>query len=492
MKAKFCVLLPPVQNLTGGTASVIEYVKWLRQEGHTVKVISAAKCWTPVMPFQWETGFHYEQSGSSTIRQSIFRSLKFLANATLKSRTRFVVIALIRVTLKWAFSRSNGTSKQKLRALLIAGSLVAPYLDSVKIRDDETLLATFWPTAIAAALLPKKNGVYIMQHYEEVMYPDVPEYSLVRYLVRLTYDLPLIQSSNSRWLTEQILRVHGAIPALTQTNGIPSEFLGKTPRPEKPNTIEPLIVAYARPEPWKGLATTLDAFNKVKEKYPMAKLKLYGHLNGYWKDFLETDDSITFLEGLSYEELVREISEADVSISSSWYESFPLPPIEAMAAGVPVVTTQLGTEEYAIHGSTCLVYAAGDSDDAANQLLTLLESPEIRSKIIRGARLKITEFTWANAFDVRGKWLLKVSQQRQSIEPRKIFPRQNSSIAPPPLLHDSIASGLYSTEKGYIFQVDNGAAKHLHTSGEVEKAMSKESLEIQKISITKLFTKWFI
>jgi glycosyltransferase involved in cell wall biosynthesis len=418
--------------------------------------------------------------------------LKFVAGATLRRQTRFVVLALIRTTLKWLFSRSSGTIKQKARALLIAGSLVAPYLDSPKVQEDETLLATFWPTAIAAALLPKKNGVYIMQHYEEVMYPDVNEYKLVRMLVRLTYDLPLIQSSNSKWLTEQISKTHGVMPALTQTNGIPPEFLKNPASIERGNSNQPLIVAYARPEPWKGLATTLEAFQKVKEKYPLAQLKLYGHLNGYWREALEADDSILFLEGLTYGDLVKEISEADVSISSSWYESFPLPPIEAMAAGVPVLTTQLGTEEYAIHGETCLVYSAGDSDDAAKKLILLLESPELRSKIIRGARAKIAEFTWSHAFEVRGNWLLSVSKNRQVVQPKRIAPREHSTITQPPSLNDCLLPGLYLTEKGYVFQVDKVSAKHLHSPADVEKIAKKRTSEIQEISITKLFAKWFI
>ena len=62
---------------------------------------------------------------------------------------------------------------------------------------------------------------------------------------------------------------------------------------------------------------------------------------------------------LSQPDLGREYDAAQVFVVGSWFEGFCQPGLEAMACGVPLVTTDNGgCREYAIDGETALVVPA--------------------------------------------------------------------------------------------------------------------------------------
>jgi glycosyltransferase involved in cell wall biosynthesis len=70
----------------------------------------------------------------------------------------------------------------------------------------------------------------------------------------------------------------------------------------------------------------------------------------------------------------------------SWYESFPLLPIEAMACGTSVITTPYGTEDYAIDGHTAIVVRPRVVSDFVVALDGLVRLPELRQRLARNGR----------------------------------------------------------------------------------------------------------
>jgi glycosyltransferase involved in cell wall biosynthesis len=102
---------------------------------------------------------------------------------------------------------------------------------------------------------------------------------------------------------------------------------------------------------------------------------------------------------LSPRRLAEEYCKADILLSASWYESFPLFPIEAMACGLAVVTSQYGTEEYAMHEVTAEIVAPKDPESIAHGLLRLIKSPEYRCKLGKNGNMKSKEFTWERSVD---------------------------------------------------------------------------------------------
>jgi glycosyltransferase involved in cell wall biosynthesis len=104
--------------------------------------------------------------------------------------------------------------------------------------------------------------------------------------------------------------------------------------------------------------------------------------------------------------LAEAYRKADILLSASWYESFPLFPIEAMACGLPVITTGLGTEEYAINGETAEVVLPRDAASIAAGLERLVLDPAYRARLAAQGRQKSLDFTWTRSVETMERILL--------------------------------------------------------------------------------------
>jgi glycosyltransferase involved in cell wall biosynthesis len=128
-------------------------------------------------------------------------------------------------------------------------------------------------------------------------------------------------------------------------NGIPLEkFLA---RPASPGSMRPRIRfgTVGRLVPAKGHAVLIDAFAKVAAELPEADLKIYGYgpLEGELQARIERlgmRGRIT-LAGRT-EDTSRVLEALDIFVFSSLNEGLPLVILEAMAAGLPVVSTRVG------------------------------------------------------------------------------------------------------------------------------------------------------
>jgi glycosyltransferase involved in cell wall biosynthesis len=86
---------------------------------------------------------------------------------------------------------------------------------------------------------------------------------------------------------------------------------------------------------------------------------------------------------------------AAVYLCASRYESFPLPPLEAMACGAPVVTTDnVGVLEYARDGDNALVVGIGDVDAMAAAVGRVLDEPELAAGMVAGGLRTAGSFAW--------------------------------------------------------------------------------------------------
>ena len=84
------------------------------------------------------------------------------------------------------------------------------------------------------------------------------------------------------------------------------------------------------------------------------------------------DDCIEFVHGISNEEVVHRYAQATVAVVPSEYEGFGLPAAEAMACGVPVVSTNGGALAEVVGDAGIVVDKANPSAlaSAMNQLLS--------------------------------------------------------------------------------------------------------------------------
>lgn len=101
----------------------------------------------------------------------------------------------------------------------------------------------------------------------------------------------------------------------------------------------------------------------------------------------------------------------DVHLFTSRYEAFSLPPLEAMASGVPVVTTQCGgVTTYARPGWNCAMAPPGAAPALATALATILRDPGCARVLAERGRATAERFSWDVALGVLEDALLRTAR----------------------------------------------------------------------------------
>ncbi len=141
-----------------------------------------------------------------------------------------------------------------------------------------------------------------------------------------------------------------------------------------------LIVTNSADTPLKGLHYLLQAVYTIRQTRDI-RLVVVGKpkKNSIVSRMIRSlgiADSITFTGRISYEEFVRQYARATMAVVPSVYEGFGLPAGEAMACGVPVISTTGGALPEVVGDAGILVPPA-DPDALQHAILRLLDDPEL-------------------------------------------------------------------------------------------------------------------
>ncbi len=107
-------------------------------------------------------------------------------------------------------------------------------------------------------------------------------------------------------------------------------------------------------------------------------------------------DRVTFVGRVERDEIPRLLRAADVVVCAAWYEPFGIVPLEAMAAGVPVIATAVGGQnDTVIDRFTGLHVPPREPRAIAAALRELLAEPAMRARLGAAGRQRIEgRFTW--------------------------------------------------------------------------------------------------
>jgi glycosyltransferase-like protein len=168
------------------------------------------------------------------------------------------------------------------------------------------------------------------------------------------------------------------------------------------------VLAVGGVEPRKGSLTLLDGFARLRELVPELDpiLLVAGGATLFdYRDELERFHARTaelgigghlrLLGNLAPAELERLYRAADLFAFPSVKEGFGLAPLEALAAGLPVVASDLDVfRSFLRHDHTALLTAVGDSAALAAALARLAREPDTRERLRRHARPVVAAHSW--------------------------------------------------------------------------------------------------
>jgi len=110
---------------------------------------------------------------------------------------------------------------------------------------------------------------------------------------------------------------------------------------------------------------------------------------------LGLEDRVRFAGYVPREEIARHYAAAHVFVLPSYNEGMSVATLEAMAAGLPVVTTRTGgTKELVDEGTNGLVYEWGDVDALARHLGQLAGNREAVCRMGAASRTRAKLFSW--------------------------------------------------------------------------------------------------
>ncbi len=183
--------------------------------------------------------------------------------------------------------------------------------------------------------------------------------------------------------------------------------------PENKNTSSDLIetkygikqymLTVGRLEPRKNHVNLLLAFAKLSKKMPdVGPLVIVGQKDfGYQRLYvvineLGLSDKVIFLENVADDVLPHIYKAARLFVYPSFAEGFGIPPLEAMACGIPVITSNTTSIPEIVSEAGTLVDPY-DTNMLAEAMHTVLNEPNRSEKAAMAGTTQAAKWTWQNS-----------------------------------------------------------------------------------------------
>lgn len=248
-----------------------------------------------------------------------------------------------------------------------------------------------------AALIARVPVVVNTRHGRSTSFGRVLPERYFRAVMPLTDRVVFVCEDSRRYLVEQ--RGLPAGKSSVIVNGIELEPFLK--RPASPGSASPRIRfgAVGRMVPVKAHSILIDAFAQVARRLPQAELRIVG--GGPLEADLRERASKAGLngrirvEGVNHE-IADVLQDLDIFVLSSTSEGLPLVILEAMAAGLPIVSTRIGgVPEVAPEGTVSYLCTPGSADELAEAMYRAATNPNLSTMGRTARETAIAKFALA-------------------------------------------------------------------------------------------------
>lgn len=261
----------------------------------------------------------------------------------------------------------------------------------------DVVISTHTPTTIAGWLatrvLRRGRPVWFYQDYVEMFEGRPVETWLARNAMRW-HERALVLSTSSK---EELNSYFPCDVRVVWVGLSHMEYFKPLPAAERPATKgrqNVLFLGDMRPR--KGWYDFLEAAALVNQSLPNVHFWIVS------KEECQVDSRVSheYIYRPSRKELARLFGLCDAFVSASWWESFGIPPLEAMACAAPVVLTDSrGVRDFANHGENCLMTPPRDPQALADAIITVLTDPQLTARLRRNGPPTAARFTWETATD---------------------------------------------------------------------------------------------
>jgi glycosyltransferase involved in cell wall biosynthesis len=356
-------------GLAGGVRAIFEIANRLAERGHfvTITALGGDHSWFPL-----KVEVNYVEP--SKVFKVLFKVLNPIVRLRYKRYLKYLDIGALLKKLKVGFQPDF------IKVL------------SEAIPDCDINVATWFPTSFAVYRSGKGIPFYFLQDYEEQLGGN-------RYLINMFKEslyLPMNIITGSQWLKDWVKQNYGK-DAIVSGYGIDHDVF--YPRPKILDNIGGVkVMGIFRGLKYKGDEDLINALSIASEKIPNITLVMIGNKNTLLKIVREKNIrfNYVFFENPTDDKMAQLYSSVDLFVFASHVEGFGLPPLEAMACGTPVVTTDcLGVRDFVIDSENAILVPPKNPKALADGIIKILTDEKLREKGLETAK----NFSWDKVVD---------------------------------------------------------------------------------------------
>jgi glycosyltransferase involved in cell wall biosynthesis len=266
------------------------------------------------------------------------------------------------------------------------------------------------PDAYNSLRSPFKNLMVIhdlnFEHYPDKMPPLVRKY--YRYFTPKFALKATRIATVSNFSKEDIEQQYGIKPEKIDVvyNGVNDKFTPVTEKVKQETRKKytggsPYFIYVGALIDRKNLGNLFKAFDlyKSKDKTEDVKLLIVGAKMWHNKDLQNTyeqmrfKNEVIFTGRLKPEELYKATGSALAMTYVSYFEGFGIPILEAFAAGIPVITSNV-TSMPEVAGGAALLVDPFDTEDIANAMASITNDEQLRKELIEKGHARRKQFSW--------------------------------------------------------------------------------------------------
>lgn len=251
------------------------------------------------------------------------------------------------------------------------------------------ILPNFYPTVMPAWQSKKGQVVRLSLVYEPLCVANA-DVSKSTYFI----EAPIV--TISQWQRQLILSEVGRDSAVISSGVDPAFFHPSSKLSDQTGRKSIFYIMRGPGYSWKGNSDFLEACTRLRER--LLDFDVFV-VNPEGQTF-DTSFPYSTMTAASDHEMALLYARADLFVYASYYESFGLPPLEAMACGTAVITTDCGgNRDYARNGENCIVIQPSDVSALTEAMYHLLADDNERQRLAYAGQDFSKSWTWQRTAD---------------------------------------------------------------------------------------------